>query len=280
MKKIAIICLLLVLAFSGNSAAFALDGGAIGLSAGNTAKPPAGDSGGSVFEKGDIRVYKSQFTGKYVCEEKPSYFFEVFDEYATLSAELEEEYGYTGETYYNVMRIDHVKGMLWLSFEYYYDDIIGHSAFYFYSADMVRPESFVLKDGYVPPWERLVFNKVHDESEPPLDELLTIDMDAVRFAVDHAMEGHGDASDREGLVLDVVGIPASDIFPNMGDQVYMLEIEKIVGKENLRIGRDPQDASTVAFQYQGYTFWYYLVYVRDGSYDLFPNVVVFVEPAG
>ncbi|MCL2112098.1 MAG: hypothetical protein FWH32_07640 [Clostridiales bacterium] len=275
MKKIAItiMCLLLVVASFGNVPAFASDdppvdeateeGSLLDDAPLSDEQPVAGSITGSAYKRHDIWVYKSHFAGKYVCEETPSFFFEVFEDNVVLSEALEAHLGYTDENAGRSMMIDHSVGLMWLHFYYYpRSGATREYSFHFYSAEMARPDSFVLRDVRVPQ-ERRVFRKVYDGSEPHLGSLLQLDRDAARYMSEYVTPD-----------VELTGTSAEVFFPNMGERVYFTELEKIVGRENLQVTRY-DSIPAVVFFHQGFMFWYFLV-VND-SYDMHAGMTTFVR---
>ena len=74
------------------------------------------------------------------------------------------------------------------------------------------------------------------------------------------------------------GALANEIFPNLGDRLFVWELEEIIDHD-LFVDReldywDYYNGAKASFSYQGWVFWYY----PRGSYDLVPWTIVFAKP--
>ena len=253
MKKRVIISILLLAMIFVNTGAFANE----------TESKASLYYEGFAYKKHDIRVYKSHLSGLYVCDRDLALFFEILDDNIVLSKTLESTYWYAMENPERVITVDNSVNLLWLNFHYYFGNGAKIDHIYFYSSDLTWPDSFVLQNVDLSPSERLVFRRVHDGSEPPLDSLLALDLNAAKYMSDYV-----------NTDVEITGTSAKVFFPNMGERISFIELERLLGGENITIGRYNSSIPSVFFQYQGFIFWYFLV--ADESYDMFSEMTTFV----
>ena len=195
-----------------------------------------------VFELRDIRVQKTYLAGRFVYTEDPGQYFEISEKSLLLSKSLGDELWITDEDNRKA-EIYSFGSMIWVGL----NGKIG-----FYSVMSARPDTFVLQSIGSPMGRRL-YKKAPDENEIPLEHVLYFNPEAMRPAAN-----------------GIYSASAKSIFPNMGNRVYTLEIEEIIGGE-ISVGRDEIGAIRATFSYQDYVFWYY----PERSYDILPAMTVF-----
>ena len=191
------------------------------------------------FEMRDVRIYKTHLAGKYVFTDDPEQYFEIGEKYVALSESLAKEL-WLADADSKKAEIYDFGCLTWVGL----NGKIG-----FYSSESVRPDTFILQ-GLVSPTERRVYKKAADENEIPLEEVLSFNPEALTGSINSS--------------------EAIKVFPNMGSEVYLMELERIIGGE-LNVSRDEIGAPRASFSYHGYLFWYY----PDRSYDLLPAMTVF-----
>ena len=206
------------------------------------------------------RVYKTALEGKYVFSDNPDYYFEIYDEFAVLSGALYDSQGITGGYRDAWATLVCFKAITWLSFVTSYSNDGGGSftnwrTFVVYTSDIAEPETFYVEGSGDLPWERQVYKKALDDTnKPTIEERMSFNADVF--------------SNNE------VSMAAKNIFPQMGDCLYKLEIEKVIGNEIFGY-RDKDGIPYAGFEYKGYRFEYRLM---SSSYDILPDTMVSIKP--
>ena len=206
-----------------------------GAATDSEAPEPDGDF---VFELRDVRIQKTQITGRFVFMDSPEKYFELDEKSMVISADLAKDLWAT--------EIDSRKAEIYSFGCLTWVGLNGEIGFY--SSEAVRPDSFILQSRSST-MSRRVFKRVIDENYIPLEDVMAFN---------------------PANVSGYSSVEAKTMFPNMGSRIYQLELEKIIG-EDLYVNRDEIGALRATFLYQGYVFWYF----PERSYDLLPATRVF-----
>jgi hypothetical protein len=269
------------------------------------------------YEIRDNRARKTSLLGKYEYQsgiarylpEEEREYFEIFDGYAILKSSWEDQRD--GK---RIIEIDEYEGITWLCFG---REDLSVSLHLFYSADLkdfvfedadARPSSgnIYRKTGQEPNpvapihdilpddvfeidsskliWFGKTYSEINrdnpnmelrlylsdisrTEADPPALEFYYAKREGLYFGF-HCWEmGFDDAS------LTAIGAPVTEIFPNIKDRLFTYELGTFIG-ERPQTEKDEYQGQRVKFRYQGYDFWYY----TKNSFDLFPEMTLFVKP--
>ena len=250
----------------------------------------------------DNRIYKSDLTGKYVSEDNPDYYFEIFNDYALISKaftndfETEKRGGsaiepndYELYTNYDFpLEIDFHGGLTWLHFDFSIwitDEEHSLKHLYFYTSDPVAADTFVYRNTnfnsglFYAPYNQMVFKRAGEKNRPDPETLLELDRETAEYMAEKQYlddEKFGQIGiDDEGNPIEFVALSTEKFFPNVRNQIYFLEILAAVGEENVTISRQDDSLFPIAaFRHEGYVFWYYVL--GEWTYDLHKGDPVFV----